>query len=200
LGGGHDEIATRQGRKVRDEGVLSHEVVQVDVYRQWHGGGARRDIHHLRGPNILKLLRIFHQGKACASFQDDQLVSPAARGFHDDGRTGDRDRHGTRLDAATAGILRDPQENRTVVYLGVMPGLVETENRVGAKARDSEIGEGKFRARFPSGPHTGVFAYAVIHYGRPRGCLRRQKLNIANDLRDPRLLFRIGGNELAGEQ
>ena len=99
--------------------------------------------------SILKLLGILHQGKSCASFQDDQFVPTTARGFQDYGGAGNRDGHGAGFDAAAAGILRDAQENRAAVDLGVAPGLVETENRVCAEAGDGEIGESKFERESP---------------------------------------------------
>jgi hypothetical protein len=102
LAGGNDEISTRQGRKVPDEWVISHEIVEVNIRRQRNGGGARRDIDHLAAPSILKLLGIFNQGKPRTSFQDDQLVPAATHGFHDYGCTGNRDSYSTRPDPAAA--------------------------------------------------------------------------------------------------
>lgn len=61
LGGGNDEIATRQRREVRDEGMLPHQVVQINVRWRRNCRSASRDIHHLRGPNILKLPGILHE-------------------------------------------------------------------------------------------------------------------------------------------
>jgi hypothetical protein len=198
LARGYDEIAARQRRKACNEWVVSHHVVEVDVYRRRNGGGAGRDIDHLSAPGILKLLGILNQRKPRASFQDEQLVPSAARRFHDNCRAGHGDGHRARFDPATAGILGNTQENRAAIHLGITPGLVETEDRVCAESRDGKIGEGKFRARIGSGPHTGVVGYPIVHRRRARRCVRGQDLNVVHDLGDPRFLFRIGGNGAAG--
>jgi hypothetical protein len=105
LAGGYDEISTRQRRKVCDEWVLSHQIIQVKVCWWWNCLGARWHVHHLPCAKVLKLAGILHQGNPCASFQDKQSVT--ARAFQDYRRAGHGDGDTTRRNAAAAGILRN---------------------------------------------------------------------------------------------
>src|SRR5205807_10254716 len=101
-----------------------------------------------------------------------------------------------------AGILRHAEENRAALDLVVAPGFVEAENRIGAEARDGEVGEGKLRARIASGAHAGVLGHSIVDDSGAGGGVGREELNVADDLGDARFLVRrSGGNgEACAEQ
>ena len=124
--------------------MLFHQVIDIKV-RWWRNClGAGWHIHHLSRTKILKLARILYQGNSSASLQDEQFVPAYA--FQDDSRAGNGDAHATRGNAAAAGIFRDAKKDRAALNLGVVPGLIETENRVCAQTGDRQIDESKLRA------------------------------------------------------
>ena len=200
LAGGYDEISARQGRKVCNERVRVHDLIQIDVCGQWKRRGASRHIQHLPSSNILRLAGMLDQRSTCAPFQDDQFALTCASGFENYRRASDRNRHCACPDGTTARILWHAEKNRAAVELDVAPGSIETENSVRAEASNGQIGESKFRARIPSGAHACVFAHFVVQGCGSRRCVRREKLHVPNNLGNACFLFRIGGKGVAGDE
>src|SRR5215831_11604340 len=78
LSSGGDQIPTGERRKICDEGVLPHQVIDVKIGRARNRLGPGRYVDHLPCTKILELARIFDQGNSRAPFQDVQPVATNA--------------------------------------------------------------------------------------------------------------------------
>lgn len=94
-----------------------------------------------------------------------------------------------------AGILRHAQEHRAAAQLEVASAFIETENRIRAEAGKGLIGESGFRGRLYTSAHSCAVVHFVLHSGRSRRGLRRNKLHIFDHLTDACLL-QLRGRQL----
>jgi hypothetical protein len=166
--------------------VRFHQLIEVDLYRHRKHRGAGRNIEHLPGANIANAARIFHERKTRAPFQSNQFAVTRGVRFEDDRGAGNGHGDGVGVNGAAAGILWHAKENRAAIKFGRPPGLAETEDRIRAQTRNGQIGEREFRAGFAARPHGGVFGDFIVHGRRPRVGFGREKLNVADNLRDAR--------------
>lgn len=135
------------------------------------------------------------------SLEHNQFPITKARRFEDECCAGHAHSHRLRFELGPAGILRHVNENGTAAQVSAAPGLVETENRVLAQARDGHVVKRQFRARLVTRSQRRVFVYLIVFRRRSRRRIRRQNVYVANNLRDPRFfLRRIGRGIMAGEE
>ncbi len=192
-----DQILARQRRKIGDERVRPHDFLQIDLDRPWRFGRAFLNLHHLSSLHLSDLIGVIVQHETRASLQHSQVALALDCRSKNQRRSGNPNRHRSRSELGAARILWHTQENCAAAQRSAPASLVEAENRVRAEARDSQILEGKFRARLVPGTHRRVFAHFVVYHRRSSRRLKRQDFDVLNDLRDPRFLFRLGRLRLA---
>ena len=97
---------------------------------------------------------------------------------------------------------RNLEKNRALGQLCLTSSGRETEDRVRAEPRDSEIVKSQFRARFDSGAHCRAEHHLIIHHRGTRRGMRFQQPHVLNYLRHACLLqwhrSRSSGNERQG--
>ena len=80
-------------------------MIEINVHRRGKLGRAWGNVQHLSGTDISRFARVLVQGKARASFEDDQFVATGSRRFQGERRASDADGHGIRRHVCAAGIL-----------------------------------------------------------------------------------------------
>jgi len=124
--------------------VRFHYLIEINLYRHGKRGRSGRDVEHLPGANIAKVVRALHEGKTGASFKSYQFAVTRVVRFEDDSCAGNGHRNDVRVNGAAAGILWHAQEDRAAIDFRRPPCLAETEDRVRAQAGNGQIGEHEF--------------------------------------------------------
>ena len=177
------------------------DLVKVDLLRRRQFHSVTLHIQHLPRANIFEFFGIFDQAHPRVALQHNQVGVTKTGRLQDHGGPGNAHCDRARSELGPAGILGHAQKNRAALQFAAASGLVEAENRVRAQTRDGQVLKGKFRARFIAGPHARVFGYLIVWEGGSWRGSGWQQLNVANDLRDARLLFRrIGRDGIANEK
>lgn len=136
---------------------------------------------------------------AAGSLEHDELDERVRVKLEHHGGAGDGRRDGRSIDLCPPGILRHAQEHGAPAELEVARSLVETENRVRAKAGEGLIGKGQLGARLDSGADGGTIANCVVNGSCSRRSLLRKELDVLDHLADAGLFQLRGIPRLEGE-